>query len=131
MTIGSMLGDIVKSLVTKPDTMKYPADKKSPPMGLRGALVWNAENCTGCRLCIVDCPSSAFELYTIDKSKKKFVMRYNVGKCIFCAQCMRSCKFDCFEVTNTRWELASMSKEKFEIYYGDQKDIQSVIEGLA
>ena len=131
MTIGSMFGDIFKSLFKKPVTEKYPFIKKDAPENLRGKLVWDPEKCSGCQLCIKDCPSNAIELMVIDKVNKKFVMRYNMDRCTFCAQCVLNCRFNCIEMSDEQWELASTSKEPFAVYYGREEDIQFLLEKAA
>lgn len=131
MTIGSMFGDIFKSLFKKPITEQYPFVKQETPENLRGKLVWAPEKCSGCQLCIKDCPSNAIELLVVDKVNKKFVMRYNIDRCTFCAQCVQSCRFSCIEMSDEMWELASIKKEPFEVYYGKEEDIQFLLENAA
>lgn len=127
MTIGSMLGDIVKSFFSKPDTEKYPFVPSETPEHFRGLLVWDPEKCTGCQLCVKDCPADAIEIITIDKVNKKFVMRYNVDRCTFCAQCVLNCRFNCIQMSEEQWELASTSKEPFEVYYGREEDVKPLL----
>ena len=131
MTIGSMLGDIVKSFFKKPVTVKYPFVKQDTPENFRGKLVYNPEKCTGCQLCIKDCPTGGIELITLDKVNKRFVMRYNLDKCTYCAQCVVNCRFNCLEMSETQWELASTSKEPFEVYYGREEDVKLLLEQAA
>ncbi len=131
MTIGSMFGDIFKSFFKKPITEQYPFVKLDAPENLRGKLVWDPEKCSGCQLCIKDCPSNAIELLVVDKVNKKFVMRYNIDRCTFCAQCVQSCRFGCIEMSDEMWELASIKKEPFEVYYGKDEDIQFLLENAA
>ncbi len=131
MTIGSMLGDIVKSFFKKPATEKYPFTRKEDPENLRGKLIWNPDKCAGCMLCVKDCPADAIELITIDKVNKRFVMRYNMAKCTYCAQCVVNCRFDCLSMSEEQWELASTTKEPFEVYYGREEDIKFLLEKAA
>lgn len=131
MTIGSMLGDVVKSFFKKPVTEKYPFEKSETPAHFRGQMVWNPEKCTGCQLCIKDCPSNAIELITIDKVNKKFVMRYNIDRCTYCAQCVLNCRFSCIEMSEEQWELASVKKEPFEVFYGREEDVKELLERAA
>ena len=58
-------------------------------------------------------------------------MRYNIDRCTFCAQCVQSCRFGCIEMSDEMWELASIKKEPFEVYYGKDEDIQFLLENAA
>lgn len=131
MSIGSMLGDIVKSFFNKPITEKYPFVKQDAPKNLRGQLVWDYEKCSGCMLCIKDCPSDAIELITLDKVNKRFVMRYNLDKCTYCSQCVVNCRFICLSMSEDQWELASIGKEPFEVFYGRDEDVKFLLEKAA
>ena len=127
MTIGSMLGDVVKSFFHKPVTEQYPFVRTEAPVNFRGKLIWDPEKCTGCQLCIKDCPANAIELIVLDKVNKKFVMRYNIDRCTFCAQCVVNCRFNCIQMSEEQWELASTTKEPFEVYYGKDEDVQFLL----
>jgi formate hydrogenlyase subunit 6/NADH:ubiquinone oxidoreductase subunit I len=127
MKVGTMLRDILRSLFRKPITEDYPAERQAAPERLRGKLVWNPEKCVGCCLCAKDCPSNALELITIDKANKRFVMRYDVGRCTFCAQCVLNCRFSCLEMSNEQWELAAGDKAPFTVYYGREEDVEALL----
>lgn len=129
MKIGVMLGDVTNSLFRKPVTVRYPFERSEAPERLRGQLIWNAENCTGCGLCAMDCPAQAIEVIMIDKKAKRFVIRYHVDRCTFCAQCVYSCRQGSLEMSNDIWEMASLNKEAFTIYSGDEQDIAMVLSG--
>ncbi|MDO9085506.1 MAG: 4Fe-4S dicluster domain-containing protein [Anaerolineaceae bacterium] len=131
MTIGVLFGDLLKSLFKKPATQNYPYSKIKAPERLRGKLVYDPEKCIGCMLCIKDCPSNAIELITVDKINKRFVLRYHPDKCVFCAQCVENCRFKCLSMSNSLWEMASTSKEAFEVYYGREEDIAILLERAA
>lgn len=131
MTIGSMLGDIVTSFFKKPVTQHYPFERYPVPERLRGRLTWNPARCTGCQLCVKDCPANALELLVIDKVSKKFVMQYHTDRCSYCAQCVESCRFACLDLSSEQWELASTNKEPFTVYYGREEDIQAVLAQLS
>ncbi|HEY9076785.1 MAG TPA: 4Fe-4S binding protein [Anaerolineaceae bacterium] len=124
MKIGSMLSDILRSLFHRPATEHYPFERNAAPKRLRGKLIWDPAKCTGCQLCVKDCPSDAIELITIDRVKKRFVVRYNIDRCTYCAQCVQNCRFKCLEMSNEQWELAALKRQPFEVYYGKEEDIQ-------
>ena len=70
---------------------------------------------------------SALELIIIDKKARRFVMRYHVDRCAFCAQCVQSCRFGCLEMTGGEWELAANNKKPFVVYYGDEEEIEAAL----
>jgi formate hydrogenlyase subunit 6/NADH:ubiquinone oxidoreductase subunit I len=131
MRIAVMLSDVVRSLFRRPATRRYPFERAATPERLRSALRWDPARCTGCGMCVKDCPASALELITLDKASKRFVLRYHMDRCTFCAQCVRTCNFGCLELASDRWELAGARKEPFTISYGDDSEIQPGLAGLA
>ncbi len=118
MKIGAMLGDVGRSLFKRPVTEKYPFERKPTPERLRGKLHYDASKCTGCQMCVRDCPSKAIEIIVLDKAKKRYAMKYSVDRCIFCGQCVQSCRFGCLDLSSEDWELASGVKEPFTVHYG-------------
>ena len=127
MKLGLMLGDVLTSLFSKPATELYPYERHPAPERLRGKLVWDPSKCTGCQLCVKDCPSEAIELITIDKASRRFVMRYHIDRCTYCAQCVQNCRFKCLGMSNKQWELASYRREPFMVFYGKDEDIQILL----
>jgi formate hydrogenlyase subunit 6/NADH:ubiquinone oxidoreductase subunit I len=99
------------------------------PDRYRGKLTWHPDKCTGCGLCAKDCPSNAVEMIVVDKASKKFVVRYHIDRCTFCAQCVQNCRFKCMELVHDAWELAALDRKPFTVYYGEQGNIQSVMDG--
>lgn len=128
MKIGAMLGDIFGSLFKKPVTEMYPFVKTDAPDRFRGQLYYDPEKCSGCQLCVKDCPADAIEIITVDKVNKKFVMRYHADRCTYCAQCVESCRFACIAMSNKDWELASASRKPFEVFYGREEDVAFILD---
>lgn len=127
MKLTSMIGDLLKSLFQKPVTQQYPFERLPAPERFRGNLHWEPEKCTGCMLCIKDCPANAIELIVIDKINKRFVMRYHQDRCIYCEQCVVSCRFKCLNLSNQEWEQAVTQRKPLEVFYGNDEDIHSLL----
>ena len=125
MKIGSMVGNITDSFFKKPVTELYPVQKKANPERFRGKVFYNPEKCTGCQLCVKDCPAEALELVVIDRASKNFTMKYYADRCTFCGQCVESCRFNCITMSNEIWELASLDRDSFLVNYGKDGDVQS------
>lgn len=119
-----MLRDVLRSLIVKPVTERYPAERRAVPLALRGRVRWDPAHCTGCALCVKDCPANAISLITIDKADKRFVMEYHADRCIYCGQCAQSCRFNCIELINSDWELAASERENYMAFYGDPNDVE-------
>jgi formate hydrogenlyase subunit 6/NADH:ubiquinone oxidoreductase subunit I len=126
-----MLGDMMRSLFLRPATRRYPVVRQSAPERLRGKLHWTPDKCTGCSLCIKDCPAQAIELIDVDRAAKRFVMRYYVDRCTFCGQCVQSCRFKCIEMSSDDWELSALDKKSFTVTYGREDDLGAVVENAA
>lgn len=128
MKFTTMLQDLVAAAFSKPATVPFPNPIPDGPARLRGKLHWNAEKCTGCQLCVKDCPSNALKLIVVDKAEKHFVLHYDIGRCTFCAQCVENCRFDCLSMSNEEWALADTDKSLFTILYGNENNVGNVLE---
>ena len=131
MKIGTMFKDILTSFFSAPVTEKYPFERPETAERFRGKLFFDPAKCTGCNLCSKDCPANALEIVIIDRAAKRFVARYNVAHCIYCGQCVQSCRFKCIRMSKDDWELAALNKETFAVNYGKEEDIASLLERLA
>lgn len=127
MKLTTMLRDIWNSFWDKPATEAYPAEKIEVAERFRGKLQWNPQACTGCTLCVQDCPAKAIEIIALDKKAKRFVMRYHADQCVYCGQCVESCRFDAITLVNGEWELATSNPIDFDIAYGNEADIETAL----
>ena len=78
-------------------TVHYPTEKLVPYEKFRGALLFDADVCISCNLCVKACPSNCIQLEnaTNPETKKKIakVDWYSIdfGKCNFCRLCEEAC----------------------------------------
>lgn len=131
MSFGSMFKDLFTSFFSAPVTEKYPFEKPETADRFRGKLYYDPSKCTGCNLCSKDCPANALEIVILDRAAKRFVARYNMARCIYCSQCVQSCRFKCLGMSNQDWELAALDKKLFAVNYGKDEDIAAFLEGRA
>jgi formate hydrogenlyase subunit 6/NADH:ubiquinone oxidoreductase subunit I len=129
MSIGTMFQDIVESFFKKSATQLYPVERSTPPQRYRGVLSYSPSACTGCGLCVKDCPSDAIELIILDRAAKRYVVKYHMDRCIYCGQCVVNCKFKCINMSHDEWEHAALDKN-FMVYYGRDEDIAKYVENL-
>ncbi len=122
MTLGSLFGDLIGSLLRRPATEPYPRGKISAPVRLRGPVQWDRLKCTGCGVCVMDCPANALVLFVRDKAIKQFVLEYHIDRCTFCGQCTESCKQDALWMSNSDWQLARSDVESLTVRYGAPED---------
>jgi formate hydrogenlyase subunit 6/NADH:ubiquinone oxidoreductase subunit I len=129
MKVATMLKDVGTALFRRPVTERYPLTRRPAPARLRGRLHYDPEKCTGCELCVMDCPAGAIDLIVLDKKAKRFVLRYYVDRCTFCAQCLQSCRHGCLEMSAADWELAALKHEAFTLYFGEDGNVGEALAG--
>lgn len=77
-------------------TVQYPLEKLVPFEHFRGALLFDAEVCISCSLCVKACPSNCIALENATNEAGKKVAKvawYSIdfGKCNFCRLCEEAC----------------------------------------
>ncbi len=111
---GKMIKLVLETLFKKPATTAYPFKKAVMPDKFRGKLQFYPEKCIGCKLCMRDCPSNAINIRKV--GEKQFECDIDLGKCIYCAQCVDSCMEKALEATK-EFELASLDREKLKVTF--------------
>lgn len=109
---GKMIQEVLESLFKKPATGNYPFDHSGMPKGFRGEIKFTPEKCIGCMLCQKDCPSGAITIKKV--GEKQFEADIDLGKCIYCGQCVDSCVKKALELTG-KFELAQLKRDNLKI----------------
>lgn len=86
------LGEAVRSLFSRPYTVRYPYEPVVPPEAFRGKPKYVEEECIGCGACAQVCPARAIEVVNVvegGEGHRKLTIHHD--HCIFCGQCQRYC----------------------------------------
>ena len=129
MKFGTMLSDVSGALFRRPATENYPFVRQLNPIRLRSFLKLNPESCTGCGLCAMDCPANAIQVTMLDRKEKRFVFSYHTDQCLFCGQCVESCRQGSLSMVNDHWELAALDKKSFSVILRDADYAAKVLAG--
>ncbi len=112
--LGAMLNPVLGSLFVKPATIKYPFEKFVMPKDFRGQPKFISEKCSGCRLCIRDCPAQAITITKV--GDRKFEAALDLGRCVYCAQCAETCPRKAIDIS-TDFELARIDRSTLKIVF--------------
>lgn len=85
-----------KTMLKPATTVQYPTEKLVPYDGYRGALLFDADTCISCNLCVKACPSFCIQLENATNEAGKKIAKvewYTIdfGKCNFCRLCEEAC----------------------------------------
>ena len=81
-----MTSNIMRNLVVKKSTRRYPYEVREPFDKVRGELVNDIDRCIFCGTCAVKCPSQCLE---VDKQAYKWI--YDPFACVYCGVCVDIC----------------------------------------
>ena len=108
-----MVPYILGMFVKKADTNLYPAIQANVADKFRVMLAFETELCVGCKLCEKVCPTDALKIDKNEKTEgtgeKRFIAVVQLDKCIFCGQCVDTCR-----------KNALRNTESFELACGDK-----------
>ena len=129
----------LKTMLRRPVTAQYPDPKKRLDVDERymgfPALTWDYDvaepYCTGCMVCIRDCPTQCMSatmkdnpLFAEDKSRRRKIIdvfEINLGRCILCGICVDVCNFDAIEMSHDH------ERSKYE-RNGNRVDLPQLLE---
>jgi formate hydrogenlyase subunit 6/NADH:ubiquinone oxidoreductase subunit I len=101
----------LRHLVRKPATVDYPHGEIDLIDHYRGKLIYDPECCIDCKLCERDCPTGAIKIINEGTKKdRKMKAVLDVGRCVFCCQCVDSCSKKCLSCSQI-YDLASQNKD--------------------
>ncbi len=93
------------SLFKKPETTRYPFEKKPVPEGLKGHIENEVESCILCGMCQRTCPTGAI---VVDKKARTWAL--DPFRCVQCGSCARACPKHCLNMLPS-YTPVSTSKE--------------------
>jgi len=86
------LGEALRSLFSRPYTIRYPYEPVVAPEAFRGRPKFIEAECIGCGACAQVCPARAIDVVdTVEDGKGVRRLTIHHGHCIFCGQCHRYC----------------------------------------
>ncbi len=86
------VGEALRSLVSRPITVAFPAKPPEVPANYRGTPYYDEKTCIGCGACAQVCPAKAIEMVddvSVSPPVRRFTIHYDV--CIFCGHCELNC----------------------------------------
>jgi NADH-quinone oxidoreductase subunit I len=122
-SIGWALGEMLRTAVEEPVTIKYPFGEVIVAERFRGKLDIDPVRCTGCGVCEIVCPAGVITMVPTGKRKvgnreietKRPV--FDLYTCISCGQCVDDCRFGALALTRS-FELAVFNKNSLVMKKG-------------
>ena len=84
------------SLFKKPETLRYPMEKKPSPAGLKGHVAIDVDLCILCGMCQRVCPCDAI---VVEKGPRTWTLDPFI--CVQCGSCVRACPKSCLVMEPT------------------------------
>jgi ech hydrogenase subunit F len=81
-----MTSNIMRNLVTKKSTRRYPFEVREPFESARGELINDIDVCILCGACALKCPSRCIEV-----DKTVYTWTYDPLACVYCGVCVDIC----------------------------------------
>jgi len=115
---GAMVPHMLKMFGKKASTSLYPAIQANVAERFRGMLAFDAGLCVGCKLCEKVCPTDAIKIEKMENTEetgeKRYIAVVQLDKCIFCGQCVDTCRKGALRNTSD-FELACSDKNALTV----------------
>ncbi len=123
-----LVPELLRNLLTRPVTRCYPFEPAPVPARFRGTPRFKSELCTGCRICMRDCPSDAIHVEVevipptepavegqpAPRPKRKMTMTLYLDRCVHCERCAEVCPKDAIWL-DQEFAMAAFSREALKI----------------
>ena len=107
MSLFVMVKTVIKSILKKPATVKYPfGPRRAYYKNTRGSIAIDINKCIFCGLCRKKCPTGAI---SVIKEEKKW--KIDRLRCITCGYCIETCPKKCLSMEN-RYSGPSTGKKE-------------------
>jgi len=101
-----LLPELWRTLFTRPITVRFPFGPLELPPYFRGKVTIEPALCTGCGVCVRDCPAFALELERESdalgpsQGREKFRLIHYHDRCAYCGQCQDVCRQGAIRLTS-------------------------------
>ena len=112
---GGLAGLAILNLFRKPATQTAQFGLGGIQKGYRGRLLYDPATCINCVMCMRDCPTGAITIENRGTKEQKDMHAYlDVGRCVFCCQCVDTCPKKCLSCSSVVL-LAAFSQDNLKI----------------
>jgi hydrogenase-4 component H len=107
------LGEALRSLFSRPYTVRYPYEPVVPPEAFRGKPKFVEEECIGCGACAQVCPARAIDVVNVvEGGVGRRTLTIHHDHCIFCGQCHRYCTTEKGVILTNEFETGTYDRRQ-------------------
>jgi hydrogenase-4 component H len=107
------LGEALRSLFSRPYTVRYPYEPVVPPEAFRGKPKFVEEECIGCGACAQVCPARAIDVVdVVEEGVGRRTLTIHHDHCIFCGQCHRFCTTEKGVILTNEFETGTYDRRQ-------------------